>query len=163
MKILPLILFSFFLITSSTAQVQDLKIMASAGTSFQTGNFQLDWTLGESVILTFDNPPVVLTNGFHQPNYDLISALDLPTWTGHCEVFPNPCSDVLNIRLEFPTSENGFLELLDLSGKCFWHESFSGIAISKEYAFSSFPSGKYIVNLVIPSKGVNQNFSIVKL
>ena len=163
MKISVFILFSVFVIISATAQVQDLKVIASAGTSYKAGNFQLDWTLGEPVILTFDNPPIILTNGFHQPTYDLISAVDVPTWTGNVEVFPNPCSDVLNIRIEFQTTENGFLELLDMAGKCFWHESFSGIAISKEYAFSSFPSGKYIVNVAIPSKSVNQNFSIVKL
>jgi hypothetical protein len=79
-----------FLVYSAIAQVPDLKVIASAGNSYQVEDFQLDWTLGEPVILTLENPAVILTQGFHQPAYGLISAVDFTDWTGRIESFSKP-------------------------------------------------------------------------
>jgi hypothetical protein len=152
-----------FLVYAAIAQVPDLKVIASAGTSYQVENFQLDWTLGEPVILTLENPTVILTQGFHQPTYELISAVDFPEWTGRIYVFPNPVSTELNIRIEFQESEEGVLELIDMAGQCVWKDSFSGKLIDKNFQVSGLTAGQYHLNATIPLKHAHQNFSIIKI
>jgi len=152
-----------FLVYSAIAQVPDLKVIAAAGTSYQVENFQLDWTLGEPVILTLENPTAVLTQGFHQPTYELISAVDFPEWTGRIYVFPNPVATELNIRIEFQESEEGVLELIDMAGKCVWKESFSGTIIDKKFPVFGLAAGQYNLNANIPLKHAHQNFAIIKI
>jgi hypothetical protein len=123
----------------------------------------LDWTLGEPVILTLENPAVILTQGFHQPAYGLISAVDFTDWTGRIEIFPNPVSTDLNIHIEFQESEEGVLKLIDMAGKCVWKDSFSGIVIDKNFKVSGLAAGQYNLNASIPLKHVHQNFTLIKI
>ena len=51
------------------SQASDLQIVASAGSSFETNEIILDWTLGELMVQTLDRPSGMISQGFHQPLY----------------------------------------------------------------------------------------------
>jgi hypothetical protein len=163
MKILIVISLCIHILFSGSAQVNDLKIIASAGASNQVENLQLDWTLGETVILTLENSPVLLSQGFHQPTYDLISAVENPTWSHDFNVFPNPCYDKINVYANFPVASSGYLEIFDMAGKCLEKKSFTGLILNKQYDISCLPQGQYTIVLLVPAYHDKQSISMIKL
>ncbi len=163
MKVYALTILLGGIIFSARAQTPDLKVIATAGTSYQVENFHLDWTLGESVILTLENSSLLLTQGFHQSTYDIISAVEQPEWIEKFSAFPNPVLDNLNIHLEFSTAEHGILALLDMTGKCVWKVSFAGAILEKRCNTSALPSGQYWINVAVPDKHEDQSISVIKL
>lgn len=163
MKISVFILLCCITAGQICAQIPDLKVIASAGNSFTNENIQLDWTMGEPLILTLENPPVILTQGFHQPNYDFISSSNTPGWPGTIKLFPNPCSNDLNIQLGFTEWQKGTLEIIEPSGKTWKSVSFSNEFIDQHINTTSLPSGQYFVKLRLPGKNIVQNISFIKL
>jgi len=163
MKNILLAILLGLIILPVAAQVNDLKVVASAGASQQVGNFELDWTLGEPIILTLENPPVLISEGFHQPVYDFISAVEKPAYGTVLQAFPNPCQNELNISVQFPVSVFGYISFYDMSGKCVAKESFTGSFIEKQYNSSALPSGKYECVVSIPAFNERQIISIIKI
>jgi hypothetical protein len=49
------------------AQTLSPSVIASAGNSFSSAQFSLDYTLGETFVTTLSNESNILTQGFHQP------------------------------------------------------------------------------------------------
>ncbi len=77
---------------SAIGQAGTLEVFAAAGEEFSNGSVRLGWTIGETVIATFQDDNSALTQGFHQPNL-LATATHHPTVAAHLQVFPNPASD----------------------------------------------------------------------
>jgi hypothetical protein len=64
--------------------MQAQQVISTAGDYYQDENMSLSWTLGETVIETFENDNIVLTQGFQQPyNFYLTQMLNIPQgWSG---------------------------------------------------------------------------------
>jgi hypothetical protein len=94
------------LIASSALYAQQLTptVIASTGASFQSAEFNLDYTLGETFITTLSNSSTILTQGFQQPqagvivegctdifacNYNIEATVD----DGSCYNPGDPCDD----------------------------------------------------------------------
>ena len=76
-----------------------MQVNASTGGSGAQGNYQVSWTVGETVISTISSASNVLTQGFHQPDVcNTVSTANLDLEALHLEVFPNPTSSNLTIR-----------------------------------------------------------------
>ena len=100
--------YSFFLavlcINGATAQQLSPSVIASAGGSFQSTEFSLDYTLGETFITTLSNGQNILTQGFHQPQAGVIvegcTAVEACNYNqdatvedGSCILPGEPCDD----------------------------------------------------------------------
>jgi len=162
MKNIVLAILFGLIILPASAQLNDLEVIASAGTSQQVGNLQLDWTLGEPVILTLENSPVLLSQGFHQPDYYLISATENQLPIENWNVFPNPCKTELNVSIQFPVITSGYMEFFNVAGKYIGKESFSGISLDKHFDISTLAPGKYHLVLHVPNYK-NQSVAFIKL
>jgi hypothetical protein len=66
-KILILLLNIFFLISLHAQITNEQQVISNGGNYSEAGGMSLSWTLGETVIATFDNGGLVLTQGFQQP------------------------------------------------------------------------------------------------
>ncbi len=163
MKFLLILSIVFLSVESIFAQIDDLHIVASSGNSFQTTNLELDWTLGEPVIITMENENILLTNGFHQPTYDVISSTSHTDQSIFADIFPNPFTDQLNILVSIEKLNTGNIELIDLTGHCVWDESFSGKKINTHLNSSSLPSGLYFITIANHTGQIAQSFPVVKL
>lgn len=62
-------------------------------------------------------------------------------------LFPNPASDVLNIRLESPLEYVADLSLLDMQGRELYHETLSADTHQAELAVDQLISGIYLLKL----------------
>jgi hypothetical protein len=72
MKVLYTTLFSFVAFCAITAQQLTPTVIASTGASYQSAEFSLDYTLGETFVTTLSNNTNILTQGFHQPQAGVI-------------------------------------------------------------------------------------------
>ncbi len=102
----------FLLVFTFTLRAQYLSptALVSAGSTFQSEDFELDYSLGESFTATLSGGDFILTQGFHQPlqnalidgctnpdacNYNPEALAD----DGSCLVVGMPCDDGLSITL----------------------------------------------------------------
>lgn len=110
MKKNTLVLFSFFVSIAVTAQ----EVVATQGESYSNASANIDFTIGEVIIDTGTDGTNDLTQGFHQTNWNFLGVEDFaPDY--EASIFPNPTSDVLNIRTS--SFENVTYTLYDAQGK----------------------------------------------
>lgn len=111
-----------FLLWAASASAQDYtifnQVIGSTGHFAVEGNQQWSYTVGEVVIETIGANNMVLTQGFHQPEFSIqVSTQDPDLAAWEIEVFPNPTTDVLNVR--FSSNQTGALEAMvfDMYGR----------------------------------------------
>jgi len=104
------LLFSLFATISVTAQ----EIVSTQGDSYTNASGNIDFTIGEVIINTGTDGTNDLTQGFHQTNWNFVGLEDhAPSY--EAIIFPNPTSEVLNIRTS--TFKNVTYTLYDAQGK----------------------------------------------
>ena len=110
MKRHTLVLFSLLATGSLSAQ----EVVSTQGDSYSNVSGSIDFTLGEVIIATESDGTNDLTQGFHQTNWNFVGLEDFaPNY--EATIFPNPTSEVLNIRTS--TFENVTYTLYDAQGK----------------------------------------------
>jgi len=79
-KILPIIILSL----TFSLQIHSQQVVSSAGGFYQNDIISVSWTLGETVIETFEGSDLILTQGFQQPySFYLSQILNIPAgWSG---------------------------------------------------------------------------------
>lgn len=110
---LSLILLSF---SSLHCQPPLHSVVSSSGGQGSNGLLSLEWTVGETVINTFDNQEHILTQGFHQTEITVTSIEKLAGTDIAINVFPNPASQYINISIE-SQPENYSFALYDFNGR----------------------------------------------
>ena len=110
MKIHTIVMFSLLYATTISAQ----EVVSTQGDSYSNANGSIDFTVGEAIINTGTDGTNDLTQGFHQTNWNFLGVEDnAPNY--EASIFPNPTSDVLNIKTS--SFENVTYTLYDAQGK----------------------------------------------
>ena len=104
----------FLISLLSTLTVTAQEVVSTQGDSYSNASANVNFTIGEVVINTGTNGANDLTQGFHQTNWNFVGLEDhSPSF--EARIFPNPTSEVLNIRTS--TFENVTYTLYDTKGK----------------------------------------------
>ena len=112
----------FLLLTSVCVSAQE--VVATQGDSYTNSSGSIAFTIGEVVINTGSDGSNDLTQGFHQTNWNFVSIEDhVPSH--EAIIFPNPTSEVLNIRTS--TFENVTYTLYDARGKLVIQDKLSSV------------------------------------
>jgi hypothetical protein len=154
-SLLILILFAL----SVNAQVKQ-EVIASAGGYNVNGGLSISWTLGETIIPTFQNGNLILTHGFQQQlivtaieeNIDVLVNI---------RVYPNPASDIVNIQFEEPADGEVIITLMDSQGKLVKRDLIEKAMTEKQMNLQDLPGGIYYLRM-IKGKLVNV-YKVVKL
>lgn len=110
MKKIKILFFS--LLTSISVSAQE--VVSTQGESYSNASANIDFTIGEVIINTATDGTNDITQGFHQTNWNFLGVDDFaPEF--EVTIFPNPTSDVLNIKT--CTFENVTYTLYDAQGK----------------------------------------------
>lgn len=110
MKIYTIVIFLLLYATTISAQ----EVVSTQGDSYSNANGSIDFTVGEAIINTGTDGSNDLTQGFHQTNWNFLGVEDFaPDY--EASIFPNPTSDVLNIKTS--SFENVTYTLYDAQGK----------------------------------------------
>ena len=164
MKRYFLILIAVALILPVGAQTVEPKVIASAGGYDEVGGISISWILGETIIPTFQDDPVtptiILTHGFQQ-QLIITTVEDNLDILVNVTVYPNPASEILNIRFEEPLNDEVDLVLLSQDGRLVKNDIIEATTFEKQISMQDLPSGIYFLRLI---KGKLSNvYKVVRL
>ena len=147
----------FLLVTFFTAfAVSAQEVVSSQGETFSNANGSIDFTVGEVIINTGSNGTNKLTQGFHQTNWNFLGLEDFaPDY--EATIFPNPTTDVLNIKTS--KFENVGYTLYDAQGKLVMQNILS--AEQTPIQVSQLALGNYSLTLKSETK-ILKTFKLVK-
>ena len=137
-----LILYTLFTINYYSQTTGEEFIISTAGEDaiMSNGN-QVSWTIGELVTVTAEMPEKHFTQGFHQPYINVTDVIDhQPSFM--VNIFPNPATDYLFIKLETIRKGDRY-QLLDVKGKLLHNEPIVNTEIT--LPFNSYSTGVYFL------------------
>ena len=149
---ITLVLFSFFASLAVSAQ----EVVSTQGDSYSNASANIDFTIGEVIINTGTDGTNDLTQGFHQTNWNFVG-LDDNDPSYEATIFPNPTSELLNIRTS--TFENVTYTLYDAQGKLILQDKLS--AEQTPIQVSQLAPGNYSITLTNETQNL-KTFKLVK-
>jgi len=159
-----LILIPGFSLTWGQVQLSP-TVLSSAGGYNEAGGISLAWTMGELAVSTLSTTGMILTQGFQQPFLlDIGDAIDDPEFNWSVNAYPNPVSDILNLRFNLDKTMDLQLELYDITGKKLTIKKLPSIMPGgrETLDFSGFREGIYILKITSEKQKVRKIYKIQK-
>ncbi len=145
---------------SVDAQTVQNQVIASGGGNSVSGNIDMEFTIGEPVIETFETPGLVLTQGFHQPSL-VLTLIEEPDMLTDINIFPNPVRDELTIDIPADYNSKILYRLFDLNGKLLQSgEFYSG---SNFLEMQAYATASYVLIITDTSSGKQLQTKIMKI
>jgi hypothetical protein len=138
---------------------QTKQVVASSGSSSQSGDTFLEWTLGEPVTATFSSGNVMLTQGFQQPELTVTAIKTNNDLLFIIEAYPNPTGDLLMIQIGNSEFRDFQYVLYDMNGKVLDKKELAGTVTG--IAMNNHPAGVYLLKIIQADKEIKM-FEIVK-
>lgn len=150
------------------AQSLDNWVVGAGGESKSHNGIQLSWTLGETNISAISTSKGWLTEGFHQPQIEVMK-LETPAYQSQIKkrieliVYPNPAIDLILIDMPDGQPRTYNQRLTDLQGRTVSYARFDQ-ASGSNLSVSELSSGIYFLNIQIQEEGelITQSFKIIK-
>lgn len=133
------------------------EVVSTAGETQNAGNYEISWTLGETVIETVSSGTTTLTQGFHQTKLT-VTAIDEITTTD-LKVYPNPTSEFVIISSNKLDDKSSY-SLFNLSGKLLENKIIS--TSETRVNLKNYASGTYLLKLQYKPNQSLQTYKIVK-
>ena len=127
------------------AQSTDLEVLGNAGGYGSQENAQLTWTLGELSIATLNDPQATLTQGFNQTSLVVTALEDAFPEEWEVKAFPNPVSEVLNVRWN-ETTQPVHLRFTNLSGQVLYQSKVEDTP-ETQFQVTDFAQGTYFLEV----------------
>ena len=127
------------------AQSPNLEVLGNAGGYGSQDGAQLSWTLGELSIATLDAQQATLTQGFHQTNLVVTALEDAFPQTWEVTAFPNPATEVLNVRWSESTQPVN-LRFVNLAGQVMYQTQVEGNT-ETQFQVTDFAQGTYFLEV----------------
>ena len=148
--------FLFLLSFSVSAQT----VISSAGKTTINGNYNVSWTVGETVINTLSAGGTILTQGFHQP---LLIEI-LPTGIEKellldMIAYPNPAFDKVLFKGGDPSGIY-HVRVVDKLGRILLQKTLS--ASDLEILVEGYNNGTYLIEVVEDKTNKRRVFNVIK-
>jgi len=158
-----LLLFPFALLTIGQAVGQSItpEIQSTSGAYYTGTNAQLSWTMGEPIIETVSSTSSIITQGFQQPEYDIVGIDENPETSWQVTVFPNPTSNNMQIQIQNPANAEFNICLTDLTGRQLLEKDI-GNSSSYTIDMTSYAVSSYFLRVTTKEGMTVQTFKIQK-
>jgi hypothetical protein len=158
-RLLYFCLFSYSLCLSIETSAQ--QIISAFGGESINGGIYFNSTLGELSILTKTDDEALITEGFHQPEYTLMTAIEIVPLS-QISVYPNPSSDILNIEVGGGTTFDDLkIRLFNSTGTLLYTQTFSNSSITID--LSNFVTGIYFLEVASNESDKKGTITIIKI
>ena len=163
-KIIPIICFCFSAMHGQTQTISPSVISSTGGAISDTATV-LNWTLGETVIQNIQSGNNYLSQGFHQPYYTVITAVENTTAFFDVTVFPNPTANILNIIINSDSELPFEFFLFDINGKILFQKEERTIAKQHTFIYDTgnLATGLYFIKITNTEKNISETFKIQKV
>ena len=150
--------------TFSYAQSIAPQSVNSSGTKMSQANGSLSFTVGELVVLSqTDSQGNTLGGGFTAgATLTTVSITETDAAVLDVNVFPNPTSDLVNIRINHATKEQVIVSITDLQGKEVYEGSYAGVANTIGINTAAYAPGTYVLSLKNNNNQVLGTYKIIK-
>jgi hypothetical protein len=150
--------------TMSYAQSIAPQSVNSGGTKMTQANGSLSFTVGELVVLNLtDSQGNTLGSGFTAgASLTTASILESDASLLDVSVFPNPTSDLVNIRINHSSIEQVVVCITDLQGKEVYYGKYAGISNTIGINTAAYATGTYVLSLKNLNNQVLGTYKIIK-
>lgn len=150
--------------TISHAQSIAPQSVNSSGTKMSQANGSLSFTVGELVVLNLsDSEGNTLGGGFTAgATLTTVNIQETDVTVLDVSVFPNPTSDLVNIRINHSTIEQVVVFISDLQGKEVYNGIYAGISNTIGINTSEYAPGTYLLSLKNNNNQVLGTYKIIK-
>ena len=136
------------------------EVISSAGAIHDSANLQVSWTIGEPIVETFSSGGTILTQGFHQSKL-VVTAIDpIPLAGFEIEVYPNPTSGDVNIKLNKGNISKLRFSLYSSQGEQISQQEFSNQV--EQINIQLLAPGYYMLKIANDTDTSEKTFKIVK-
>lgn len=149
-----------FVLTLSLIRLTAQQVISSGGTHAKGSGVALSWTVGEPVIGTLTNGTYTLTQGFHQSRLSSTSIDEIPSPGLSLNVYPNPTSYVLNIKVDEGDYSQLQYSLFSLDGKVLQNNNLTRNLT--KIKLQTFQSGNYLLRISRKTGETVRTFRVVK-
>jgi hypothetical protein len=148
--------------TVSLAQSIAPQSVNSSGTKMSQANGSLSFTVGELLVLSqTDIDGNLLGSGFSTgATLTTASIQESDSTVLDVSVFPNPTSDLVNIRINHSKLEQVVVSIVDLKGKVVYNGKYAGISNTIRINTTDYALGTYVLSL---KNNANQIYGIYKI
>ena len=119
-------------------------VFSTSGSTFENANFSLSYSIGEPVTATVSTNNNILTQGFQQPVYEVVS--DVTNYANslsiNINVFPNPTDKLVHVEFNAPENKKAVMYLYDVTGKVISTETLQ-VNITQTINLENAASGQY--------------------
>ena len=163
-KPIALLIADLLMGTLSYAQSIAPQSVNSGGTKMSQSNGSLSFTVGELVVLNLsDSEGNTLGGGFTAgATLTTVSIHETDATLLDIKVFPNPTSDLVNIRINYSTIEQVVVSITDLQGKEVYSGNYAGISNVIGINTASYSIGTYILSLKNNNNQLLGTYKIIK-
>ena len=169
-KTITLVIVFFFLFNCNAQSIAPSVINTSGG-SFQAGYYQLEWSVGELVLvgqMNSSNNSLVITNGFIQPfiQYPAKNNTNNIFANDEIKIFPNPASSYVEINLFTKQKGKITLSFYDGSGRKILATTvgYYGVGLIKKIPVSHLPNEVYMLHVDLdPESGYSSKKGVYKI
>lgn len=135
------------------------EVVSTSGDFFDNTNGSVSWTLGETVIETFDAGDIMLTQGFQQGDISVSTLVNDPSLNFAIDAYPNPTSGYVNLELDLEETKGISYMLLNMGGRLLEKRTVEGPR--SRIALHHLETGVYFVR-VVQDGNLLKTFKIVK-
>jgi len=159
MSKLNLLLFSVLCSGFLQAQSISSSVMSASGTSFESENFTLHFSIGEPLNTIIEEGDVMISQGVLQIILNEITPVEETTLQNTFEIYPNPTTNVVSIKIDEPNKKYN-CRLFDMNGTLLHEASLSNE--KPNFNIEHLPKATYLLEVVKGDK-LYQNIKIIKL
>ena len=163
-KPLSILGLALFFGNSSYTQSIAPQSVNSGGTKMTQANGSLSFTVGELVVLSqTDSDGNTLGGGFTAgATLTTASIQETDATVLDVSVFPNPTSDLVNIRINHSSIEQVVVTITDLQGKEVYNGKYAGISNTIGINTAAYAPGTYVLSLKNLNNQVLGTYKIIK-
>lgn len=125
---------------------------------------QISWTLGDIRTQTraTTNPKIIITQGFLQSDLKKgVDVVNIDNESFDLLVYPNPVSEILNIKLQSGKGASIQLYLYNLEGKLISSMKLDSLQQEDEYDFKQLQNGTYLLKAVSSDNSFIKTYKIL--
>ena len=161
-KVLILLLISFW--TNGIAQQLSHQVLVPAAGLATAGVINYSQTIGETAIEIISNSGFILTQGFQQPG--IIFTVEPPHVGTGVEVYPNPATDFIKVKLFGDDARKFRIEIINITGTIVSSMTMDFITkyyYVQEIDVTRLKLGFYLVRVTSDDSKINRTFKIEKM
>ena len=141
-----------------TSNLLSQQVIATQGNSSSNSTATLDYTIGEVVIMTGTDNQNHITQGFHQPIFE-ITTIDNTEICCEVNIYPNPTIEQLNIQVKEIDQFSRF-DIFDVNGKLLNTRLID--QNNMQLSFYKYATGVYFISFISTENQLIRTFKVQK-